>query len=166
MFICWFDVRQVGGNRAGGKRLKQNFRFFASGIFNVRIFVLRIFTKTFIISRKSPVGKKLYPRNIVDNVAFAKYFGTPPPGSLWAIDSNGSRWVQSDWIITTTLDSSPSHARTTLQTAKVDIPITLYLSGNCSSCLVGLDDGWLGSVFQTRSTPPDWMQSTCPTSLW
>ena len=157
MFICWFDVRQVGGNRAGGKRLKQNFRFFASGIFNVRIFVLRIFTKTFIISRKSPVGKKLYPRNIVDNVAFAKYFGTPPPGSLWAIDSNGSRWVQSDGIVISTLDSSLSHAMTTLQTAKVDIPITLSLPGNGGSLLVGLDDGWIGSVFQMQSNPPDWI---------
>ena len=85
----------------------------------------------------------------------------PPPGFLWAIVSDGSRWVHPVGIrtITTTPNSSPFYIRNTLQTSKGDIPVaycnlleklvvdwlewmvdvSVVLSKHDSTCMIGYD---------------------------
>ena len=73
----------------------------------------------------------------------------PPPGILWDVASYGSRWVHSNDVTITPPNSSPFHAKTTIQTAKEDAPIIVPPSGNGSDFLVGVDYGWLGRcIFQ------------------
>ena len=113
----------------------------------------------------SPVGEIRYPINGVDNFSLDGYVKAPPPGSQWDIFSGGFRWVRPGVIVTTPPESFPLHVRTAIRNAEGDIPVTLYSSGNGSSLLVGVYEGWISCVFQMRSTPPDWMISTYCTNF-
>ena len=88
------------------------------------------------MSQRNHVGKILYPCDKVENVE------APPPGTLWGVVSNGSRWVHTNTAITTLSDSSPSYVSKTLQAYKGDICITVSLYGNSSVFLVVVDYGW------------------------
>ena len=67
--------------------------------------------------QRYPIRKIEYTSNGVENVALDEDIKAPPPGSLWDVASDGSRWVHPGGIISTPLDSSPSHVRTTLRKA-------------------------------------------------
>ena len=108
------------------------------------------FTYWIIMTRRSPVGKIVYPSNIV------KYVESPLPGSLWAVASSGYSWVHPYGVITTSPYSSPLYVITTLQNSEGDILVTFSLSVNYSGFLVVLYDGCLGHCFvQTLSTTLD-----------
>ena len=125
MLIFRFGVHRVCGNRVGGNCLKLNFRNFVPITFDLKkILANRVFTYCFIIPYQYPVGENIYPSDGV------KYSKAPLSGSLWAISSNGSKWVHTDGITTTSPNSSPSHIMTTLYTSKGEIPVILYLYRN------------------------------------
>ena len=84
----------------------------------------------------SSIGKIWYPQNGVE------YVEAPPPGTLWAVAYDSSRWVHTDAVISNLPDSYSLHFRTTLQTYEGDVPITMYLSGNGTSWLVGVYNKW------------------------
>ena len=95
-------------------------------------------TKLLITPQQFPIDDIRYPRKGVKNVASAEDVATPTTGSLWAVTSNGSRWVHSSGIrtVTTLLNYSPSvigHVRSTIYTYEGVIYVTLSLSENDSS---------------------------------
>ena len=105
--------------------------------------------------RRAPVGEIRHTLDIVEDVE------APWAGTIWSFSSNGSRWVHLDAVITTPLDSSPLYFRTYLQTSKGDVPVTVFLSGISSGCLVGVDDGWFTRrIIQTLFSIPKKLIST------
>ena len=56
-----------------------------------------------------------------------KHVEAPRTSTLSTVASDGPRWVHPDARITILHDSSLLHIRTTLQTVKIDVPITVTL---------------------------------------
>ena len=72
----------------------------------------------------------------------------PGPVNMWDWDSDGYRWVHTDFVIAIPPESNSLYFITTLQTAKVDVPITVYLYINGSAWLVRMNE----HIFRTRSS--------------
>ena len=64
----------------------------------------------------------------------------PVTGNMWAVASNGSCWVHTNFVINTPPESSSQHFSTTIQTAYVDVLITISPSVNGSGCLFVKND--------------------------
>ena len=73
----------------------------------------------------SPFGEIIYPINGVKNVVLDEYIEAPMPGFLRDVFADGSRWVHPSSIATTPPDSHPLYVRTTPQTSKGYILVTL-----------------------------------------
>ena len=80
---------------------------------------------------------------------------------MWAVDSNGSQWVNTNAAITNPLESSSFQFSMTLHTSKGDFLITKYQSVNSSGFFVRVDNKWVTNVIlQTRSRTTEVIQAS------
>ena len=142
-------------------RLKLSFIFFALIFFIFKKLLAprvlensvasRVLTYCCTIPRwRAPVGEIWNPPEGV------KYVEYPWTYKLWEFAFDVYRWIHTDAIINTPPNSSYLNFSMTLQTDKGDVIITIYLYGNVSGCLVGVDYGWVTRhIYQTCSNMPE-----------
>ena len=146
--------------------LKLDFRIFSPIFFNFKNIITPIFFDNSVASRvfaycftmpqwRTPIREIWRPPDVVEDVK------SPRIGTMLEVDSNDSRWVHTNSVITTPPKSSYLYFRTTLQTSEGDFTITVSPSGIGSGLLVGLYYRWFSChFFQTHYSTPGGLRAT------
>ena len=158
---CYLSWHGLSWCRCDSNQFDSEFQNFPPNVFNIKIILahsvfgnyvaFRVFDFTYLCNmpRRAPVVKIRHSPDAFEQVE------APHRGNLWYYSSDAYWRVHTDDAITITPEFSTSHFRTTLETAKGDVLVTVSPSVNFSSRLVGIIEGWENClIVQTLSRTP------------
>ena len=143
-----------------------DFRMFAPNFFNFRITLAPRVFENYVASRVFNSTSCWTMTRLITGDKIQRYTDRveevedPLPGNLWVYASGGSRWVHTNDNIAVLLVSDSSHFIIILQNSEGYALITVSLSANIISRLVGVNERifWTHSSYQKLCIPYSYNQ--------